>query len=398
MRSSRIRSSRPGRPATAAALQPLEGRRLFSNAPGWSETFNGFTLNYEYADVYQYFLTLSVTGTAGNDVVTVTTDAASPTQVRLVLNGRDLLLDAADFAPLTGLQVRGGAGNDVLVNRSAFTPFHAVSLDGGADDDVVAGAGGDDFLGGGDGNDLVVGGDGADMLWGGEGNDTLLGGSGNDTLYTDAGNDVAYGGWGDDLIMGSWGDDVLHGGAGNDMLRGSVGADTFWGGDGADSFNEVHTDMAGNRTLYDADPEDVVHGGAGIDFIGFGYEPVDASADEPTEPDPDGLEAVLTKLDALALSPLARYAADSALLTAGVPLPPPEGMPAPAPAPEQPVAPVEPVALTVQQKRALARETKRAARAQRLEQLRAARAARLAARLEARRLAMEQRLLLAQGV
>jgi Ca2+-binding RTX toxin-like protein len=113
--------------------------------------------------------TVTVNGTAGNDVVNVAGDAngttvtglaalihitgAEPTLDRLVintLNGDDVVTASALAAAAIQLTENGGNGNDVLI--------------------------------GGQGNDILIGGPGDDVLIGGPGQDFLFGAPGNDIL------------------------------------------------------------------------------------------------------------------------------------------------------------------------------------------------------------------------
>ncbi|WZB70396.1 calcium-binding protein [Achromobacter xylosoxidans] len=84
--------------------------------------------------------------------------------------------DSLNFADIITLTMTGTAGNDQLI--------------GTTDDDTISGLDGDDTIWGRDGNDLLLGGNGNDVLYGETGNDTLDGGAGDDTLDGGIGNDT----------------------------------------------------------------------------------------------------------------------------------------------------------------------------------------------------------------
>jgi Ca2+-binding RTX toxin-like protein len=197
-----------------------------------------------------------VTGTAGNDTITVNqsngTVTVSVNGVTSTLEGLSGLqvnsLGGDDNITLKGLkfgsQVDAGEGNDradaTQVTAAAVTLFGGAgndSLYGGSWADVLDGGLGADSIRGGAGNDTIVGGDGNDSLWGGSGNDWIEGGTGRDKLYGEAGNDTLTGGTGNDSLWGGDGDDLLYGSEGDDYLRGESGRDTLFGGPGDDDLN-----------------------------------------------------------------------------------------------------------------------------------------------------------------
>jgi Ca2+-binding RTX toxin-like protein len=116
---------------------------------------------------------LVITGTGGNDAITISRGKKGTIQVRI--NG-------VRFGPFT---VKGQ-----IVARG---------MDG---DDTLLGGAGNEMLFGGNGNDVLTGRQGADILVGGAGRDTLRGAGGNDVLLGGAGNDSLLGGAGDDLLIG----------------------------------------------------------------------------------------------------------------------------------------------------------------------------------------------------
>lgn len=141
-------------------------------------------------------LQLRVTGTAGNDKVTVVQSASG------------LVVSAGTWSgtyskAFRSLWIDGGDGNDVI----SIDP--AVSVNA--------------------------------ILKGGLGNDTLTGGAGNDRLYGGLGTNVLDGGAGDDTL-------VSIGGAANDKLTGGAGRDGFW------------LDSAGSELITDASTDETAGG------------------------------------------------------------------------------------------------------------------------------------------
>ena len=188
--------------------------------------------------------TLTITGTAGADVLAGTSPSAA-----FVING----LGGQDL-------IQGGSFNDRLY--------------GGGGADEVFGGSGKDQLYGGAGSDTLSGDQGDDRLYGEAGNDTLHGSVDNDRLFGDAGNDLLDGGRGDDSLYGGAGNDglfggdqndLVDGGNGNDDVSGDNGDDSILGGDGADSLfgGNGHDVLNGNRGF------DVMSGGRGGDRFVF---------------------------------------------------------------------------------------------------------------------------------
>lgn len=127
------------------AVEPLEAR----DCPATVNFFNGV---------------LTVTGTAGNDVITVS-----------LVNGR-IVAEGQSFnaASVTGVVVTAGAGDDVIHDRTG----RGAVLYGGLGNDTIHGYAGDDKIWGGAGNDRLYGVGGNDTIWGGGGADTVDGGVG----------------------------------------------------------------------------------------------------------------------------------------------------------------------------------------------------------------------------
>ncbi len=177
-----------------------------------------------------------------------------------LLEDRSVPSATAAFAAGT-LSVTGSPGNDAITVRRvndvisvdgtavkvAASLVRQVVVDGGAGDDTIrldSEALGGQPLGvpcvvlGGSGNDTIVGTPGPDRLFGQAGNDVIRGGAGNDLINGGDGNDILYGGFGDDTLQGGTGDDYLNGEAGNDSLAGNSGRDSLYGGDGMDTYQD----------------------------------------------------------------------------------------------------------------------------------------------------------------
>ncbi|MEA2710706.1 MAG: hypothetical protein QOF78_3307 [Phycisphaerales bacterium] len=246
-------------------------------------------------------------GTAKNDVITVT--AGSAGAVNVAINGK-LFKAVGGKLTISGnggddkihiglpdeyagwlITINGGAGNDAIVGSAAAERIVAgdgndfVLGNGGRDtiyaeagDDSVRGGGSSDFIDGGAGNDTlrgdagndrISGGDGFDRIRGSLGNDSLAGGSskdfiggeaGNDELQGDGGADVLAGGEDDDVVFGGAGDDNANGNDGDDFLSGGSGDDQLFGGGGNDGFNPG--DQEGEAR--DVEEEDLEIGASGL--------------------------------------------------------------------------------------------------------------------------------------
>lgn len=128
--------------------------------------------------------TLTVTGTAARDVISVNNyrpEATTVTGADTVVGVPQNLDGTYTLSPGDVIVVRGMAGDDVI----RVTGYLDTVLRGGA---------GNDYIYGGYGNDVIFGGAGNDYVRGGLGNDLIIGRDGRDYLYGDAGNDVIVGG------------------------------------------------------------------------------------------------------------------------------------------------------------------------------------------------------------
>ncbi|WP_104668755.1 peroxidase family protein [Ensifer adhaerens] len=113
-------------------------------------------------------------------------------------------------------------------------PAAARTLVGTAASDVLIGGAVGDILLGGASADILSGDAGDDVLRGEDGDDVLSGGDGNDVASGGAGDDEIHGGAGADMLFGNGGADLIYGDAGNDIIEGGAGSDKAWGGAGDD--------------------------------------------------------------------------------------------------------------------------------------------------------------------
>lgn len=188
--------------------------------PDVAQTEQGLTLTGTFVPLYDGISynstthTVTVSGTSGDDVVTVNwygRSGGSITTVNVTRNGYSELYNVSDVDKIV---FNGGDGDDQFTNYTGI-PCKA---DGGNGNDILTGGSGDDFL---------IGGYGQDRLYGQGGNDTVWGSGGSDYLYGGDGNDVIKGHGGNDVLVGGNGKDTLYGGSGNDWLYGEHGQDTI---------------------------------------------------------------------------------------------------------------------------------------------------------------------------
>ena len=242
--------------------------------------------SFESLDVSARGADVAISGTEGDDRVTVETYGSAPSTVATDLLGGDdnLWLDRTVLG--AGTRIDLGAGEDRLV-AARSTGRLALDLERGklrVDDDSFPVAGvedaflmarqvsmvGDDqdnafsslacttTITGGRGDDQLVwegdwvfeeysfqcqksaemrGGPGDDNFYGSNGDDRLLGDGGDDTFRAEAGDDRVRGGAGADEVQAGTSDDDVRGGGGADKLFGDDGRDVLIGGGGRDNAN-----------------------------------------------------------------------------------------------------------------------------------------------------------------
>ena len=252
----------------------------------------------------------------GSDTVTITANAPTTGQARLVVHGQggndSIMASAAATQPLVLFggegtdTLGGGAGDDLVFGDtgrvyyllpSGVTAAYPIVLGGAPVDshllnprtgvavpgdtafltvDVLrtaeTGVGGNDTLSGRAGNDILFGGKGADTANGNEGNDLVLGDFGwvgalSATTFVDtaqlplsmATHPFAF--VSVNTTDANGGNDSLYGDAGADIILGQQGTDTISGGDGDDDIIGGHNVAAG------LDAGDYIDGGAGHDVI-----------------------------------------------------------------------------------------------------------------------------------
>jgi Ca2+-binding RTX toxin-like protein len=197
-------------------------------------------------------LTVNDTGTATNDVLTITNNAAA-TDIfatnNLAVGGFETVTfdgsgsgNAAsqDFGTITLTTDTGGTDTINFIGSNAVTTTGSITADvidasgltglgltmGAAATDattITGSAAIDTLVADSNSGTAVSGGAGNDIITGGTGNDTLSGGDGNDTINVSTGSDIVSGGAGDDIIS---------------MAAGSLSSgDAVDGGDGTDTLN-----------------------------------------------------------------------------------------------------------------------------------------------------------------
>src|SRR3954465_11406459 len=133
-------------------------------------------------------------GTTGTEIETL--------EARMLMAAQPLGVTEASFAGGTQLRVTGTAGNDQITVMQSDTglvisaggwsntfakSYKRLLIDGGAGNDVITldpTVNVDAVLKGGAGNDSLTGGSGNDRLYGGLGTNMLYGAAGKDTLVT----------------------------------------------------------------------------------------------------------------------------------------------------------------------------------------------------------------------
>jgi len=244
-----------------------------------------------FASTSLNYSTITIEGSAGDDIVDISSLASAHRIVFRSNGGQDTIIGAlrpqdvivipAEADPDQYAQTDNGDGTKTLSNGQHSITFHgeAPALVSGDDeddhdDDDHDDDSDDDGVGPGTGTpqpaetrslvgtasaDVLTGGEAADILLGGAGSDILAGNAGNDTLRGEDGDDVITGGGGDDVASGGAGADEIHGGNGNDMLFGGAGDDLIFGDDG----NDIIEGGAGADRIWAGDGNDTILSTAG---------------------------------------------------------------------------------------------------------------------------------------
>lgn len=228
--------------------------------------------------------TTTLTGGAGNDLLTVTSSLGATSLDRVSQFETIRLANGFSYSwTISTGSAHATDTSNVALDGSALTGGSTLTFNGdlvsGHSMTITGGTGNDSILGGGLA-DSVIGGDGNDTLGGGGGNDTVLGGNGNDSLYGHAGVDSLVGGDGNDFLGGGTENDILDAGIGDDSLDGGAGNDTLYGGDG----NDYMYGDSGDDQLYGGDGNDALDGVAGNDTLtaGTGNDALDGGSDDDT--------------------------------------------------------------------------------------------------------------------
>jgi uncharacterized delta-60 repeat protein len=209
---------------------------------------------------------LNITGTSGNDTITVNKLSNGKISVSGVSTQFQLGTSSGKFNKIF---VNAGNGNDKITINNNFT-YTSSTISGAGGNDTLTGGKGNDSIDGDNGNDtLSGGGGGADLLRGdagfdtanysdrtdnltisldGNANDGGSGGSEHDNVQTEevicgSGNDTVNGSSGDDFIAGGAGKDVIDGNGGNDNITGSTGQDKLLGDEGDDFIQAKNNDQ-----------------------------------------------------------------------------------------------------------------------------------------------------------
>jgi uncharacterized repeat protein (TIGR01451 family) len=152
-------------------------------------------------------LTNTASVTSPEDVVLGNNSATATTTV--TKKGKKPKGKASCAAPT----ITGTAGDDVVTGTSRA--------------DVIATFTGNDQVFAGGGKDLVCTDGGADFVFGDTGGDTVIGGGGPDRLVGGDSGDLLKGKNGRDRIKGNAGNDTLNGGRKRDRCKGGPGSDTL---------------------------------------------------------------------------------------------------------------------------------------------------------------------------
>ena len=139
--------------------------------------------------------TLTVTGSNGDDAITLRLLAGDPTTLEVAVDGKkseDLSFRRSKFDSIV---VNAGGGDDTVTvdeSNGAFTDTEATTLNGDEGDDTLLGGSFGETLTGGPGNDVVDGNRGSDVAFLGDGNDVFVWdpGDGSDVVEGQGGSDA----------------------------------------------------------------------------------------------------------------------------------------------------------------------------------------------------------------
>ncbi len=223
-------------------------------------------------------LTVTDTGTATTDVLTITNNAAATdifATANLAVNGFETVTyngsgsgNAAsqDFGTIALATDTGGTDTINFIGSNAISTTGAITADvidasgltglgltmGAAATDastITGSAAIDTLVADSNSGTAISGGAGNDIITGGTGNDTLNGGDGNDTITVSTGSDIVSGGAGDDIISMAAGSissgDAIDGGDGTDTLNlSTIAAIGAAAGQRLSNFERLDLDMA----------------------------------------------------------------------------------------------------------------------------------------------------------
>jgi Ca2+-binding RTX toxin-like protein len=176
---------------------------------------------------------LKITGTENADVIRLTINTSSKSQITVTINGESRKFTRSDVETIN---IQAGQGNDrVNIDNGKVHLDQPTRIYGSGGNDTITGGQGKDRIYGGSGTDDLSGGDTRDIVYGEGGNDRLDGELGNDVLYGGAGNDTITGGRGIDRLRGDDGDDTFH--ATDDFV------DSADGGNGTDTATDHDDDF-----------------------------------------------------------------------------------------------------------------------------------------------------------
>ncbi len=206
--------------------------------------------------------TLTVTGSTGNDVITLRLAAGDPTTLEVEADGKKSEELSFKRSRFDAIVVDAGGGDDTVSideSNGVFTDTEATTLDGG------------------DGNDTLRGGSFAE---------TLIGGAGNDTVDGNRGSDTAFLGAGDDTFVWDPGD-------GSDVVEGQAGSDTMLF-NGSNAGEHIDLSANGSRLRLFRDVANITMDTNGVETVDVNAR---GGADTLTVNDLSGTDVTSVKTD-----------------------------------------------------------------------------------------------------